>query len=174
MPLSVWFVFSVLSGSLSKANKLCPVGRRLNVSKTKLFGIVRGTLWGCGVTILAFLPLMTLELVLSAAGVNLNLKTYSWLISVAIGGFFACRQGKPTAWTNCLVFAVLTEIFVVSVIPEANEGLAQMHPNADVQWHYPTMLVLTIPAALLGGILWTRRNKDKNRRIHDDKITSNT
>ena len=142
------------------------------MSKAKLFGVVRGTLWGCGVTVLAFLPLMTLEFALSALGLDLNLKTYSWLSAVAVGGYFSCRQAKPTAWMNCLVFAVLTETFVVSGIQEANENLAQMYPNAAVEWHYPTMLVLTIPAALFGGILWTRGNKAKDRRLYDDKQTS--
>jgi uncharacterized membrane protein len=144
------------------------------VSKVKLFSVVRGTLWGCGVTILAFLPLPPLEVVLNLLGVDLNLKTYSWLIAVAVGGYFSCRQAKTTAWMNCLVFAVLAEIFVVSGIPDANKNLAQMYPNADVLWHYPTMLVLTIPAVLLGGIFWARRNKDKDRRLPDDKQTSDT
>ena len=43
-----------------------------------------------------------------------------------------------------------------------NKGLAQLFPNAAGQWHYPTMLVLTIPAALLGAFIWSRTQKDRD------------
>lgn len=135
---------------------------------SKLFTIFRGVTWGCGVTIVAFLPLVATISTLQALGLSPNLLTYSWLIAVAVGGYFSCRQANATAWINCIVFAAITETLVLSQGRDANENLAQMFPNADVQWHYSTMVFFTLPAALLGGIFWNIRNKVKDKNKSQD------
>jgi DNA polymerase sigma len=53
----------------------------------KLFAAVHGTLWGCAVTILVLSSLLMIELVLfGLLDLNSNLKTYSLLIAVCVGG----------------------------------------------------------------------------------------
>ncbi len=62
---------------------------------------------------------------------------------------------------------MLLELLVVWEIPDANETLSELYPNVDpatVQWHYPTMLALTVPAALIGGVLWARTKKGTDGR----------
>ncbi len=134
----------------------------------KLFESVRGALWGCAVTILVFMVLLMLELVLfGLLDLSPNLKTYSSLIAVCAGGYFACRQAKIFSWLNWTIFAVILELLVLWDIPDANKTLSELYPNADpatIQWHYPTMLVLTIPAALIGAIIWGFTSKRDNAR----------
>jgi len=141
----------------------------------KLFESVRGTLWGCAVTILVFLVLLAFEIALLALDLKLNLKTYSWLIAVCVGGYFGCRQAKASPWLNWTIFAVILESLVVSQIPDANKTLSELYPNADpgtIQWHYPTMLGLTIPAALIGAIIWVFTTKRANERSAVDDAAS--
>ena len=139
----------------------------------KLVDPVRGILWGGVVTILVFFPLMAIEIgFFGFLDLHPNLKTYSWLIAVSVGGYFACRQAKTSPWVNWAIFAVLLELLVVGEIPTANKSLSELYPNADpatVQWHYRTMLMLTIPAALLGGVLWARSNKDTDERSRHEE-----
>jgi hypothetical protein len=126
----------------------------------RLFNALRGTLWACAVTILVFFPLMVIELVFfGLLGLSPNLKTYSWLIAVCVGGYFACRQAKSSPWMSLAVFAAGLESLVILGVPDANDTLSELYPNLDpaaVQWHYLTMIVLTVPAALFGGFLWSR------------------
>jgi hypothetical protein len=77
------------------------------------------------------------------------------------------RQAKVFPWLNWTIFAVILELLVAWDIPDANKTLSEHFPNADpatFQWHYPTMLVLTIPAALIGAIFWVFTNKRANER----------
>lgn len=141
----------------------------------RLFDSVRGTFWGCAVTILVFMVLMAVEIALLALDLKLNLKTYSWLFAVCVGGYFGCRQAKVAAWLNWTIFAVLLELLVVTQIREANKTLGELYPNADpatIQWHYPTMLGLTIPAALIGAVIWVFTRKRANVRPAVDDAAS--
>ena len=71
----------------------------------KLFESVRGTLWAFAVTILVFLVLLAFEIALQGVELHLNLKTYSLLLAVCVGGYFGCRQAKASLWFNWAVFA---------------------------------------------------------------------
>jgi hypothetical protein len=138
----------------------------------KLFESVRGTLWGCAVAILVFLVLVAIEMALLTVDLKLNLKTYSWLIAVCAGGVFACRQAKSSPWLNCTIFAVLLELLVATQIPDANQTLSKLYPNADpaaIHWHYPTMIALTIPAVLAGSLIWvfTIKRAEERTTVND-------
>ena len=85
---------------------------------------VRGTLWGCAVTILVFMLLLAFEFGLLALDLKPNLKTYSWLIAVCVGGFCGCRQAKRYSWLNWTIFAVLLELLdrtlMILAVPKSN------------------------------------------------------
>lgn len=135
-----------------------------------MFEYVRGTLWGCAVAILVLMVLMAVEGV--AVDLKLNLKTYFWLTAVCAGGVFACRQAKISPWLNCTIFAVLLELLVATQIPDANRTLSELYPNADpaaIRWHYPTMIALTIPAALAGSLIWvfTIKRAEERTTVND-------
>jgi len=141
----------------------------------KLFESIRGTLWGCAVTILVFLVLLAFEMALLALDLKLNLKSYSWLIAVCVGGYCGCRQAKASPWLSWTIFAVILELLVVWQIPDANKTLTELYPDADpatIQWHHPTMLGLTIPAALIGAITWVFPRKRSNVRSTVDDAAS--
>jgi hypothetical protein len=147
--------------------------RGLNLHKEtsmirKVFESVRGTLWAFAVTILVFMVLLAFEIALQGVELHLNLKTYSLLIAVCAGGYFGCRQAKASPWVNWTIFAVVSELLVVSEIRDANTTLIELYPNLDpaaIQWHYETLLVLTIPAALIGALIWVFTSKRAGTRF---------
>ncbi len=141
----------------------------------KLFEPIRGTLWAFAVTILVLLVLLAFEAALQGVELHLNLKTYSLLLAVGVGGYFGCRQAKASPWFNWAIFAAVSELLVVSEIGDANKTLSELYPNSDpaaIQWHYDTLLVFTIPAALVGALIWVFATKRARARSAVDDPAS--
>ena len=86
-----------------------------------------------------------------------------WLFAISLGGYVAARLGKTTAWTNSLVVGLLAEIFLVARLPTGTrpdrtflEPLLELLENPGAHWPRLVALALTIPAAILGGIIWDK------------------
>jgi uncharacterized protein involved in cysteine biosynthesis len=94
------------------------------------------------------------------------LDLFIWLFAICLGGYVAARLGKTTGWTNSLVVGLLAEFFVASRLP--NEGpdelfvdqlkkmMNEMMNDPGAHWRPLVLLALTIPAAILGGVIWQK------------------
>jgi len=84
------------------------------------------------------------------------------LLAICLGGYVAARLGKTTGWTNSLVVGVLAEFFVISRLPRGGadkdflEPFLEMMNDPAAHWRQLVYLVLTIPAAVLGGVIWEK------------------
>jgi len=91
---------------------------------------------------------------------------FAGFFAICLGGYMAARLGKTTGWTNSLVVGLLAEFFVASRLP--NEGpdelfvdqlkkmMNEMMNDPGAHWRPLVLLALTIPAAILGGVIWQR------------------
>jgi len=89
---------------------------------------------------------------------------FIWLFVICLGGYVAARRGKTTGWTNSLVVGLLAELYVASQLLQGT-SLLEMMEEAGPNWARLTALALTIPAAVVGGILWEESSK---RQPHGD------
>ena len=85
-----------------------------------------------------------------------------WLVAVCLGGYVAARLGKTTGWTNSLVVGLLAAFFVVARLPRGEADKDFLDPFLELlndpatHWRLLVYLALTIPAAVLGGVLWEK------------------
>ena len=84
-----------------------------------------------------------------------------WLFAICLGGYVAARLGKTTGWTNSLVVGLLAELFVVSRLPKGGlvdkgffDPFLEIMNDPGANWRPLVQLALTIPAAILGGLIW--------------------
>jgi hypothetical protein len=83
-----------------------------------------------------------------------------WLCGVCLGGYFAARFGKTTGWTNSLVVGLIAEFVVYNQVPKGSPEQSVVDPLLDLMkdpsghWRILVALALTMPAAILGGVLW--------------------
>jgi len=90
------------------------------------------------------------------------LDLFIWLSGICLGGYVAARLGKTTGWTNSLVVGLLAEFFVVRRLPNVGPDelfvvqLKKMMNDPDTHWRPLIQLALTIPAAILGGVIWQK------------------
>ncbi|MFM7115110.1 MAG: hypothetical protein ACKO0N_00600 [Planctomycetota bacterium] len=89
------------------------------------------------------------------------LNLFIYLSAICLGGYVAARLGKTTGWTNSLVVGLLAELFLASRLP--NEGpdelfvdLKKVMNDPGAHWRPLVGLALTIPAAILGGVIWQK------------------
>jgi hypothetical protein len=87
----------------------------------------------------------------------------SWLVAVCLGGYVAARLGKNTGWTNSLMVGLIAELVVFSRVlkgrPDQNsllDPLFEMVNDPGAHWLVLVELALTIPVAILGGIIWQK------------------
>jgi hypothetical protein len=135
-----------------------------SMSKEKRFDIGRG-LQGCLVSGMCWLAMLWFvaccllpllerselfaEIFNKAAPVLL---VVGWLFAICLGGYYAARQGKTTGWTNSLVVGLLAECYlVVPRLVETSFPKMLVKPIPDSE--QLKFLALTIPAALVGGIV---------------------
>jgi hypothetical protein len=85
----------------------------------------------------------------------------SLLVAVCLGGYVAARLGKNTGWTNSLMVGLIAELVLFSRVLRGGPGqLTLLDPLFDIMndpgAHWPVLveLALTIPVAILGGIIW--------------------
>ena len=86
-----------------------------------------------------------------------------WLLAIFAGGYFAARRGRTTGWTNAILVGVFAEI-CVAAMALSGTSLVEMMDDPGANWRRFVALGLTIPAAVLGGMLW-----DRTRNIIDNK-----
>jgi hypothetical protein len=85
-----------------------------------------------------------------------------WLFAICLGGYVAARLGKTTGWTNSLVVGVLAVFFVVARLPRGGadkdffDPFLEMMKDPVAHWRHLVYLALTIPAAVLGGVIWEK------------------
>ena len=93
------------------------------------------------------------------------LTLFLWLFAICFGGYVAARLGKTTGWTNSLVVGVLAEFFVFSRLPKGEPDQpfrTSLDPFLDIvkdpgtHWRLLLLLGLTIPVAILGGVIWAK------------------
>ena len=142
------------------------------MSKEKRFSVNRG-IQGCLVSLLCMFVLMPfialvlnewLELISNeTAGI---IKLLAWFVAISIGGYCAARQGKTTGWTNALVVGLLAEWYMAARLLKGT-SLLEMMDDAGPNWSRLVALALTIPAAIVGGILW--ENSCKGQPPGDDQ-----
>ena len=81
----------------------------------------------------------------------------------ALEGYVAARRGRTTGWTNSLVVGVFAEIFVAGELnhDEISQMLAEITKDPAAHWVALVQLICTIPAALIGGIVWQGTNRSR-------------
>ncbi|HBI44530.1 MAG TPA: hypothetical protein DDY78_17015 [Planctomycetales bacterium] len=85
-----------------------------------------------------------------------------WLFAVCLGGYVAARLGKTTGWANSLLVGLLAEFLVYSQIPKGGLDQTLLDPflaimnDPGAHWRVLVELALTIPVAILGGIIWEK------------------
>jgi hypothetical protein len=85
-----------------------------------------------------------------------------WLLALCLGGYVAARMGKTTGWTNALVVGLLAEFLVVARLPRGGadkdlfDPFLEMMKDPGANWRPLVQLSLTIPAAILGGVIWEK------------------
>jgi putative membrane protein (TIGR04086 family) len=128
-------------------------------------------LQGClfGLVIMAVVP-VSISLVLNKwLGLISNetervMIVFIWFLAVCLGGYVAARLGKTTGWTNSLIVGLIAEFLVYSHVPK---DPGRTHPTSldplldiinDPGAHWPILveLALTIPVAILGGVIWEK------------------
>ena len=80
---------------------------------------------------------------------------FVWLFAICVGGYFAARQGRTTGWSNSLAVGVLAELFVAARLSDGTSFL-EMMDDPGPNWRRLVALGLTIPAAIVGGIVWEK------------------
>ena len=90
---------------------------------------------------------------------------FVWLFAICLGGYYAARRGKPTGWTNALAVGVIAELFVLARLPKEQDDsvfpklfgpLLEMINDPGAHWRPLVSLALTIPVAILGGLIWEK------------------
>src|SRR6185295_15598167 len=85
-----------------------------------------------------------------------------WLLAVGLGGYAAARLGKTTGWNNSLVVGLLAEFFLAARLPRGGadkdffDPFLEMINDPGAHWRSLAALALTIPAAILGGVIWEK------------------
>ena len=129
--------------------------------------------WACMVVVsLAISLVLNQWLGLISTETERVLLVFVWLFAVSVGGYVAARLGKTTGWTNSLVVGLLAEFFMFARLPKGPTDLSLWDPVLemieDPSTHWPRLvgLGLTIPVAILGGIIWQKTGgsqvSDKN------------
>ncbi len=84
----------------------------------------------------------------------------SMLVAICLSGYVAARLGKNTGWTNSLIVGFFAELVLLIGILREGGRFIWLDPLFDIMnnpvKHWPVLveLTLTIPAAILGGIIW--------------------
>lgn len=109
------------------------------------------------------------------------LLVFVWLFAVCFAGYVAARLGKTTSWTNSLVVGLIAAFVVYTRLPKGGEGQILLDPLLETikdpatHWLRLVWLGLTIPVAILGGIIWQKTGgsietqRHKERREGDQK-----
>ena len=100
---------------------------------------------------------------------------FMWLIAICLGGYVAARLGKTTGWSNSLVVGVIAVLMVWARLP--NEGLDKTYwdpfleimKDPGAHWQNLTRLALTIPVAILGGVIWEKTGRVQSAAIEESK-----
>ena len=82
-----------------------------------------------------------------------------WVIAMIVGGYVAARRGRTTGWSNALVVGIFGLLFALGQLGE-NVRLAEVLERAwrepGAHWSQPASIVVTVPAAVQGGLMWSR------------------
>ena len=142
------------------------------MSKGKPFSIGHG-FQGCLVSLLCmFVLVLSISMVLYTWLELISLETVQiskllvWFFAISVGGYYAARRGKTTGWTNSLVVGLLAELYLAARLLKGT-SLVEMMDDAGPNMSRLVALALTIPAAVVGGILW--ENSCKRRPPGDDQ-----
>ncbi|MCS7468870.1 TIGR04086 family membrane protein [Stieleria sp. ICT_E10.1] len=87
---------------------------------------------------------------------------FNWLIGTAVGGYVAARRGKTTGWSNSLLVGIVAQLVIVAQLTDPGDiqsGLRKLLAEPSESWPQLMALVLTIPAAVAGGLVWSRNAK---------------
>jgi hypothetical protein len=138
------------------------------MGEEKRFDVKRG-FQGCSVTLACvFVFALSISLVrnnwlgLISNETERVLNLFIWLFAICLGGYVAARLGKTTGWTNALVVGLLAEIFVAARLLNEEPDKGFLHPLLELMndpgahWRLLVQLALTIPAAILGGVIWEK------------------
>jgi hypothetical protein len=90
---------------------------------------------------------------------------FIWFLAVSLGGYVAARLGRTTGWTNALIVGLLAEFFLFAQIRKAarldeatDHGflapILDMMKDLGTHWRALVELALTIPIAIIGGLIW--------------------
>ena len=100
-----------------------------------------------------------------------------WLFAVCLGGYAAARLGRVTGWTNSLVVGVLAEFFVIARLPKGGPDQDLLGPFIDMlndpgaNWRPLVQVALTIPAAILGGIIWEKTGGQSSGKGESESVS---
>ena len=93
-----------------------------------------------------------------------------WLFGILIGGFVAARRSTNGSYKAPLYLGLLATFFIVVRLPhqdhdDATDALFVVLKNPAANWRHFVGLTLTVPTALLGGLvahlLSSRAQQDK-------------
>jgi hypothetical protein len=93
-----------------------------------------------------------------SADVQNAIQLVLWLFGIAIGGFVAARRSRNDSYKAPLYVGLLATFFVAARLPHQDHGaatdaLVAVLKNPPANWRHIVGLTLTVPAALLGGLI---------------------
>ncbi len=87
---------------------------------------------------------------------------FEWLLATAVGGYVAARRGKKTGWTNSLLVGIFAQFVIVGQVVDKQDMLAALSDllvDPSESWPKLMAILLTIPAAVAGGLAWSRKRQ---------------
>jgi len=90
---------------------------------------------------------------------------FVWLLAICLGGYYAARRGQPAGWRNSLAVGVLAELFVFARLTKQHDDIVsptlfgtlfELINDPGANWRPLISLALTIPVAILGGVIWAK------------------
>jgi putative membrane protein (TIGR04086 family) len=128
--------------------------------------VLLGCLVSCVCMVVLLLPIslvLTNWLGVISSETEQVVQLFIWLIAVGLGGYYAARHGKPTGWINSLAVGVLAELYVFAPLLDGKPGrgglvgsLLDIINDPGAHWRRLLLLGLTIPVAILGGVIWEK------------------
>lgn len=81
-------------------------------------------------------------------------------VFAVIGGYICARIAPENGMRNVLILAGIMLIFGIMTMIAS---LPYLEETGQPAWYYPLLLVLTIPATVLGGVLFTKQVPQKRK-----------
>lgn len=84
-----------------------------------------------------------------------------WMAALVLGGYAASWKAafggtRRRKWSSALTVGILTEILILAIHLQSRTTSSRGMFDLSTTWHAIALALVTIPAALLGGLIWEK------------------